>query len=82
MGYRKVYLTMEEEDDIKNIKDMREVEGRGGAAYNAILKEGLALVKARDQELRAQATKGRAETVGSANGLSSGAPRPRRRRRA
>jgi hypothetical protein len=81
MGYRKVYLTLEEEDDIKNIKDMRELEGRGGAAFNAILKEGLALVKAKDQELRSQPRRAASVTVGDTNVQSSQAARPRRRRR-
>jgi molybdenum-dependent DNA-binding transcriptional regulator ModE len=55
MGYRKVYLTIEEEEDIARIKAMRTNDGRGGAAYNAILKEGLAMVLTRELELRRKA---------------------------
>lgn len=48
MGYRKVYLTIEEEEDIERIRDRRRAEGRGAYAYNAILKEGLAMVTAQE----------------------------------
>lgn len=73
MGYRKVYLTIEEEEDIAKIKAWREQSGQAGAAFNAILKEGLALVMA--QELRARSGK-----VRGTNEISQEPPRRRRRR--
>jgi hypothetical protein len=54
MGYRKVYLTQEEEEDIDRVKATREKEGRLGAAYNAILKEGLAMVVGKELGRTAQ----------------------------
>jgi hypothetical protein len=77
MGYRKVYLTIEEEEDIESIKNAREKEGREGAAYNAILKEGLAMVMDKELTLRVQ---GRTEVVSEANEKSQ-TVRSRRGRR-
>lgn len=54
MGYKKVYLDIQEEEAIERIKTAREKEGRPKAAYNAILKEGLALVLAQELTLMDQ----------------------------
>lgn len=75
MGYRKVYLTIEEEEDIAKVKAWREKEGRGGAAYNAILKEGLRLVLGHELEVRRQ------KALEAKQSSSSDAARPVRRRR-
>lgn len=71
MGYRKVYLTIDEEEDIERIKSMRENDGRPGAAYNAILKEGLAMVLGQELTLRSKAV---------ASEVSDSSRRVRRRR--
>lgn len=78
MGYRKVYLTIEEEEDIANIKAWREKGEREGAAFNAILKEGLAMVMGKELELR---NKGRTEVVSKANEVVSEANDNRIRRK-
>lgn len=85
MGYRKVYLTMDEEEDIARIKSMREKEGRPNTAYNAILKEGLAMVMgtelARKAQVRsAQEVVATSETVSDPNHSSNQIARRRRRR--
>lgn len=87
MGYRKVYLDMQEEEDIAMVKAWREKEGLPGAAFNAILKEGLATVVSTTIALRNNRPQGEAgEVVSSANEVVSEAnessSRRRRRRRA
>jgi hypothetical protein len=48
MPYRKVYLTIEEEDDLQLLSATRKENKKPNSAFNAILKEGLGLVL--DQE--------------------------------
>jgi hypothetical protein len=44
MPYRKVYLTIEEEEDLQRLSAARREKGQPNAAFNAILKEGLGMV--------------------------------------
>jgi len=44
MGYRKVYLTKEEEAQLQFVQDCRVENGEPRSAYNAILKEGFGML--------------------------------------
>ena len=82
MGYRKVYLTIDEEKDLATIKEWREANGRkyGNPAYNAILKEGLLRV-ASDMRAQKRAEKEKAEAAEESVPVSATTPVRRRTRR-